>query len=213
MKTRYVLKNWEECTGCNSCYNICSQKAILFTENQGFKYPVINMDKCINCGMCVKVCPYHNREKGTEIGKVYACQNKSSDILSKSSSGGVFASLAKLVYENGGVVYACKLDRNFQAKHIRSDRQEELNELLGSKYVQSDIGSSYRQAEKDLKNNKLVLFCGTPCQIAGLKSFIKKNYENLITMDFICHGVPSPIVLKKYLNHLEEKYRDKITSV
>ena len=194
------IENKYNCTGCGACYNICQKGAIKMQGDEyGFYKPVIDKEKCINCGLCEKVCPL-NKYKSNNIDKpkVFVFQNDDKDILYKCASGGAFAKFAKYVVEQGGTVYGVIYDENMVVSHSRAESLIDLEKMYSSKYVQSDTRKTFRSAKEDLENGKLVLFSGTPCQIAGLKSFLQKDYENLITVDLVCHGVPSPLVFEKY---------------
>ena len=202
-----------ECCGCSSCVQKCPKNAIRMEENkEGFLYPVIDKDKCIDCGLCSRVCPQLKKIKEKVMGypKAFAMRNKNSDELSKSSSGGIFSVLANYVIENGGVVFGAAYDSNLNVKHIKATTKEELFPIRSSKYVQSDINNSYKEAEAALKNGRYVLFTGTPCQVSGLNSFLMKDYEKLITADVVCHGVPSPKLFHKYIDFLSEKFNSKV---
>lgn len=207
--------NKNDCCGCSSCSQKCPKNAIVMKENEeGFLYPTIDEKKCINCGLCIKVCPQLKAcaEKKQQYPKAYAVYNKNINELSKSSSGGMFSVLANYVLENDGIVIGAAYDDNNVVKHICIESKNELEKLRGSKYVQSDINNTYKIAEQKLKENKFVLFTGTPCQIAGIKAYLGKEYQNLILADIVCHGVPSPRLFKTYLNWLEQKYKSKIKS-
>lgn len=186
----------ENCCGCYACYNVCPKQCITMkTDNEGFWYPDIDKDKCVNCNLCEKVCPIVNPVQRNESLKLsYAVQNKDDAVRLSSSSGGMFHLLAESIIKQDGVVYGAGFDKDFSVKHIRINKIEEIQLLQGSKYLQSDIGNIYKQVKKDLKENKQVLFTGTPCQVEGLKSFLGREENNLLTMDFICHGVPSPMI-------------------
>lgn len=198
------IKDKKNCCGCYACYNICPKQCIeMKSDNEGFWYPKINKEQCINCNLCEKVCPIINpieRENSKKIS--YAAMNRNEQVRLDSSSGGIFSILAEDIIKNNGVVYGASFDKYFNVKHKRIVSITDIELLRGSKYVQSSIGDIYKQVKTDLENNKQVLFTGTPCQVEGLKSFLRKEHNNLITMDFICHGVPSPIVWEKYI---EEK--------
>lgn len=201
------------CTGCRMCEQICPVKAINMIKNdEGFIEPKIDKEKCIDCGLCFKRCPQLNDVKNNRLDdvRVYAAKNKNVEEQKKSSSGGIFSILANYVLENKGTVYGCAFNSNLVAEHIGIKSKEELYKLRGSKYVQSDTKHSFTETKKDLDDNKLVLYSGTPCQIAGLKAFLNKDYDNLITVDLVCHGVPSPKLFEKYIKYLEEKYNSKI---
>lgn len=201
------IKGNKECCGCHACYSICPKNAITMKEDEkGFKYPIINKTKCIDCGLCEKICPIINRiddeKKNIEI---YACYNKNAEERINSSSGGIFILLAKKIIKMGGVVFGAELDDNFNVIHSFAETEEDIKKFMGSKYVQSTIGNTYKKAKEFLDEGKYVLFTGTPCQIEGLKSYLQKKYDKLYTQDIICHGVPSPIVWNKY-----KEYREKV---
>ena len=208
-----VEKN--KCCGCHACFDICPKDAISMKEDEkGFKYPYIDQDKCIDCGLCKKVCPVLNvkKEKKKDI-KAYACYNKKLNERLESSSGGIFILLAKEILKRKGVVFGAAFDEQFNVKHIYVEKEKELKKLMKSKYTQSTIGDSYRKAKEFLDNDRYVLFTGTPCQIEGLKSYLKKDYEKLYTQDIICHGVPSPKAWDKYLKYQEKINKEKIKDV
>lgn len=195
-----------KCTGCHACYNICPVNSIrMEPDDEGFLYPSIDEKTCINCGRCQMVCPVLKDYIGNDKGKAFACINKDDDTRLQSSSGGIFSLIAKHVLGKNGVVFGAAFDDDFRVSHIEILSEDELYKLRGSKYLQSTIGCAYKKAECYLKQGKLVLFSGTPCQISGLKSYLGKDYENLILQDIICHGVPSPKVWRKYL-----EYREKV---
>lgn len=202
------LKNYlniisqDECTGCGACQNICPTNAISMQEDQfGYLYPVIDKSKCTNCGLCKKVCPIHNdiKDNNSNSPKCYAVM-ASDDIRAKSSSGGMFTILAKYVFENNGYVCGAAYENDFSVHHIIIDKIEDLDKLRGSKYIFGTTDSCYSKVKQLLKDDKLVLFTGCPCQIAGLKGFLRKDYSNLITMEILCHGAPSYKVFRKYLD-------------
>lgn len=208
------IKEKDKCCGCYACYNICPKKAIeMKVDEKGFKYPFVNKDKCINCGLCEKVCPIINKTKIDNEPKAYACINNDDKIRTESSSGGIFTLLAENILSKAGVVFGAAFDENMIVKHFMVDRPEDLYKFRGSKYVQSQIGDTYKLAKKALEEGKYVLFTGTPCQIEGLKSYLMKDYDKLYTQDIICHGVPSPLVWEKYKNSIEGKENDKIINV
>ena len=192
------------CTGCHACFNACPANAIemIDDEKTGFKYPVINQEKCINCGKCKKVCPVIESCEAEEIHYAFACYNKNMDERLNSSSGGIFILLAKEVINRGGVVFGACFDNEFNVVHSYAESINDLSKFMTSKYVQSSIGETYKEAKSFLDDGRLVYFSGTPCQIEGLLSYLGKNYDNLITQDIICHGVPSPKAWEAY-----KKYR------
>jgi len=168
-------------------------------DNEGFLYPQVEASTCIDCGLCEIVCPIINHGEQRQPIHAYAAKNKNEEIRLKSSSGGIFTLIAEQIINDDGVVFGACFDEYWNVVHGFTETVEGLEKFRGSKYVQSRIGDSYKEAEHFLKEGRYVLFSGTPCQIAGLKRFLRKEYENLLTVDIICHGVPSPKVWRKYL--------------
>lgn len=206
----------EICCGCYACSNACPRNCItMVTDNEGFDYPVVNKSSCINCNLCDRVCPFKNDIKRDEKNRIdaYACINKDDKIRNASSSGGIFYILCEYVIEKNGVVFGAAFDKEFNVKHTYAETIQECNKFRGSKYVQSKIGETYKLARKFLDNKRVVLFSGTQCQIKGLKTYLGKQYENLITIDIVCHGVPSQKVLNLYNNSLIKKYKSNIKSI
>lgn len=196
-----------KCSGCHACLNICPKQCIDMQEdNEGFWYPQVDRDTCINCGLCEKVCPIINNKERVNDTEAYACINKDEKIRIKSSSGGIFTLLAESTINNDGVVFGAGFDEELNLVHSYTDNIEGLEKFRGSKYLQSRIGESYKKVKEFLEKDIKVLFSGTPCQISGLWSYLGKEYENLICIDIICHGVPSPKVFKLYRTELEKKY-------
>ncbi len=210
-----LFSNKEDCSGCGACYNACPKKAISMQEDDyGFVYPVIDNSLCIECGLCKTVCGYQNIPDKNEPIRVYAATYKNESSLKRSASGGAFAAFAGYVLGNGGVVYGSAFveeSNKLTPRHIRIVDEKDLVKLQGSKYVQSDISLTYKEAENDLKYGMQVLFSGTPCQIAGLKTFLKKEYKNLITVEIICHGVPSARFFHNFISVQEKKMEGRIT--
>ena len=198
----------KKCCGCHACFNACPKNAITMQEdNKGFKFPIIDQSKCINCGLCKTICPIlNNKEDETKKIEAYACYNKNEVERINSSSGGIFILLAKEILKRKGVVFGAAFDENFNVKHAFVKNEKDLKRFMGSKYTQSTIGDTYKIAKEFLDNDNYVLFTGTPCQIEGLKSYLRKEYEKLYTQDIICHGVPSPKVWNKYLDYQKNKY-------
>ena len=209
------LCNPMDCTGCAACANTCSKDAITMkVMPDGFLQPDINKEQCIQCGACEKVCPVMNTISNENRIKpiTYACWNRDETIREQSSSGGAFSALAQCVLEKGGYVVGAAYDENMRVSHMMIHSLDELAKLRGSKYVQSSIGDTFRQVKKKLNENSTVMFVGTPCQVAGLKSFLKKDYSNLYCCDFICHGTPSPLLFQKYIEWIEQEKHLKIHS-
>lgn len=205
------IKEKKDCCGCGACAQKCPLKCItLITDSEGFLYPETDTSKCVQCGLCIKVCPVINQKKGRLPLECKAAQNLNKNELSHSSSGGLFIILAKYVLSQGGIIVGAVFDKNWNVKHVTSQNYDIISKMMGSKYVQSNTAKTYIETEKYLKKGILVLYTGTPCQIAGLKLFLRKEYSNLITVDFICHGVPSPLVWERYLQELNIKSVDNI---
>ena len=198
-----------ECTGCASCVNICPVDCIqMVPSNEGFDHPVIDHDVCTSCGLCQKVCPVITPVKfdNFENPKVYAAWNLDESVRTKSSSGGMFSVLADYVIENNGFVFGAVFDKNINVHHVGVDTKEGLNAMRGSKYVQSEIGLVFRQIKEKLMAGQKVLFVGAPCQVAGLNSYLNGKYNELIiTVDFVCHGIPSPGLFQLYLKKLKSE--------
>lgn len=203
MIDKYIEKNKAICTGCTSCYSICPVNAIeMKADNEGFMYPNVDDEKCIKCKKCINVCPTLNNSEYNRKDNVsaYAGYLQDLDIRLSSSSGGIFTVLASKVLKENGVVYGAAFDDCWNVCHIRITDIDSLKFLRGSKYVQSSLGDTFLKCLEDLKKGNKVLFSGTPCQVAGLKAFIPEEYVNLVTVDFICHGVPSPLVWYRYVS-------------
>ena len=200
----------KDCCGCEACVQRCPKQCITLKEDEeGFLYPEVNKDVCIACGLCEKVCPVINQGKPIEPLSVFAAINPDEEVRLKSSSGGIFTMLAESVIDRGGVVFGVSFNKEWEVVHKYTETKEGLAEFRGSKYVQSRVDNTFSQAETFLKQGREVLFSGTPCQIAGLKRFLRKDYSNLLTVDFICHGVPSPGVFRQYLGEEKEKVARK----
>jgi len=215
MKEFIFSGNVLKCYGCRACEQICPQKCIHMNENsEGFIFPQIDQTKCIGCNLCEKVCPVipdnHRTVFNNTAKNVYVAWNVNITERMNSSSGGIFTAIANFIFEKSGVVYGCSWkDERIEAHQIRITSVNEISNLQGSKYVQSTTENTFSQVKDDLKSGLYVMYTGTPCQIAGLKLFLRKEYEKLICVDFICHGTPSPKVLSKYVDFIEADY-DKI---
>ena len=207
-RTTYMKCNKNEyCCGCEACESVCPTDAIkMIKDSEGFNYPSVNEDKCINCGRCRNVCPIDNVNLNTPI-KSYVAVNNDVKVLDESTSGGVFRALATTVLNQGGMICGAIIENNV-VYHVLSDDIETVRKMSGSKYVQSDIRDVYNEIKQVIKTRK-VLFTGTPCQCAALKKMFKQS-ENIITMDFVCHGVPSPDVFEDYIQYLEKKHKEPI---
>lgn len=203
-----VIENKSKCCGCGACLQKCPKKAItLEYDKEGFWYPHIDKEKCVDCGLCIKVCHllsdnYNPNE--TETKASYCAYNKSDEIMKDSSSGGIFWLLVEYALSKGGVVYGAVAE-GFNVFHRRGETVEECAAFRKSKYLQSDTKNTYVEAQTDLRVGRLVLYSGTPCQIAGLYSFLGKKYDNLITCEVVCHGVPSRAAFDKWLDELTQK--------
>ncbi len=198
-----------DCCGCGACASACPKGCISMKEDvEGFLYPYIVIEDCIACGLCERVCPVLNQNdiEDTAIPDAYAAYAKKNSIREKSSSGGLFSLIAENVLQSGGVVFGAAFDLDFSVKHIVVDNSKELGRLRGSKYLQSRTENTFIDAKRFLDNGRLVLYTGTACQIEGLKKYLQKEYENLYTVDVLCHGVPSPKLWKKYIMEKENKY-------
>ncbi len=195
-----TIRDKKDCCGCHACASICAKHCITMQpDEEGFLYPIVNKDACTDCGLCEKICPVINQREPRKPLKVYAAKNKNEEIRRQSSSGGIFTLLAEKVIEEGGVVFGARFNENWDVVHAWTDTIEGIAAFRGSKYVQSTIGDTYRKAKDFLKQGRKVLFSGTPCQIAGLKKYLRREYDNLLTIDVVCHGVPSPKVWREYL--------------
>lgn len=212
------IKDKADCCGCTACASICPKDAITMEpDTLGFKYPKVDLDKCIDCGLCEKVCAFNdNYDKSLNLKEpeIYAARHKDIHEIETSRSGAAFIAISDYILENGGIVYGVGYKDHFRVAHKRATTKEERNEFKGSKYVQSDLDGIFRQVKEDLKQGNTVLFSGTPCQTAGLNSYIGKKFrENLVLVDIVCHGVPSPYIWRDYLTYIEEKYKNEVVKV
>lgn len=205
-----------KCVGCSACVMRCPKQCIaLQADDEGFLYPIVNQDLCIDCGLCDRVCPVINQFTPKRPLKCYASKSLSSEILRRSSSGGIFGIISELILSEGGVVFGAAFAPDMSVYHCAVESLADLPNIQRSKYSQSIIGSTYVDAEIELKAGRKVLFSGTPCQIAGFRHFLKKDYPNLLTIDVACHAVPSPkvwqtfIESKKDLDFNSVNFRDK----
>lgn len=209
----------EGCCGCGACLNVCPKNAISFREDaEGFAYPSVDEGKCIDCSLCVKVCPVLSPDVERLPLKVYAAKNRDLQERIQSSSGGMFLPLAREVLRQGGQVFGVEFSEDFRsARHACASDADGVKRFSGSKYIQSDTGRTYSMTKMFLENGVPVLYSGTPCQIAGLRKFLRKDYENLYTVDLVCHGVPSPGIWRRYMDETAPEgtasvnFRDKVT--
>lgn len=213
MRTYFESNNKVDCNGCGVCALKCPKKAITMeTDTEGFLYPVIDKKKCINCGLCQKVCP--NKDyKNINNSKCYLSINNNKSDLLNSSSGGMFILLAKYIIKQKGIVFGAKYNKNLIVEHDYTKNLEGLKEFQGSKYVRSNLKNSYEKVKEFLNQNKYVLFTGTPCQCQGLRSYLGKSYDKLVTCEIICHANPSPKIFEYYKKNLEILKKEKIAKI
>ena len=209
----FETKRKEDCNGCKICALRCPVNCIKMVEDEeGFLYPEIDEEKCIHCNKCRNICSNSNIIKREEID-AYAVINKDDEIRKKSSSGGVFSLLANYVLKNNGIVFGVCYNEKMEVTHESAQTKEECIKFRGSKYVRSNTKDTFKEIEKILLNNKLVLFTGTPCQVNALIKFLQKPYEKLITCNIICHANPSPKVFRNYIKELEKIKNKKIINI
>lgn len=196
----------EDCCGCGACTQICPKSCItMSSDNEGFLYPNVDLSICVNCGLCEKVCTIRHPKDAREPLRVLAAINKDDEVRMKSSSGGIFYILAEYAINKGGVVFGARFDENWQVVLDYSETLEGVKPFMSSKYVQARVENAYKDAKQFLDSGRFVLFSGTPCQISGLHSFLRKEYSNLLTVDLVCHGVPSPKVWRMYLDSIKKE--------
>lgn len=216
MQGKFNICEHDSCTACSACQSICHKHAItMITDDEGFQYPYINEDSCVECGLCIKTCPAN---KDLDVTSSYPQQPylawiNDDEVRLDSSSGGIFTALARYVISQGGVVCGAAYDDDMTVRHRIVDNENDLIHLRGSKYVQSITEGIFSDIKVYLNKGVMVYFVGTPCQVAGLKSFLKKKYDNLLTSDLICHGVPSGNLFKEQIKYFERKEGKKIVDV
>lgn len=209
-----MLAENTQCTGCGSCSLVCPKSCISMEKNmKGFMHPIIDNELCVSCKRCEKVCPILNKLPSNSSTAFWAAKNSDAIVRKSSSSGGVFSALAKYCIKQGGIVCAAMYDDDYNVIHTVSNNLSTIGKFQGAKYAQSYAAAHFQYIEQLLKENCRVLFVGTPCQVAGLKAFLGKEYNNLILVDMICHGVPSPMVWKRYIQELENKYSSKLIDI
>ncbi len=206
-----------KCCGCNACGDVCPTEAISFeTDFEGFWYPIVDKELCVECGLCIDVCPHINIVDNILRYKaplVHAAYNNEQEIRLDSTSGGIFSALANQIFDNGGYVGGAVYNNDHSVSHIITNNQGRLSELRSSKYLQSHMSNTFQEVQKLLKSNEKVLICAAPCQIIGLYNYLGKDYENLTTCDFICRGVNSTKVFKKYMDMLERQHKSKADKI
>ncbi len=215
-----IIDDNEKCCGCSACATVCGRKAIeMKPDALGFLYPEVNKDLCNDCGLCEKACAFHpnyDKSQNLDTPDVYAVRHKKMSEIETSRSGAMFMAISDWILERGGVVYGVGYVDHFRVAHKRATTKEEVNEFKGSKYVQSDVNTTFSQVRNDLKKGLFVLFSGTPCQTSGLKSYLsilKTDVSKLYVCDLVCHGVPSPYFWRDYLAFIEKKQGKKATEV
>lgn len=209
------IQNKVDCCGCNACGDICAHQAITFkTDNEGFWYPEVDMQKCTNCHLCEKVCPIINvkdlKKNDLPQSICYAAEHKNLEVVFDSTSGGLFSALADVMYKSGGYVGGAVFNEDFSVRQYISNDKKDLPRLRSSKYLQSHLDGFYKQVRDLLASGEKVLVCGSPCQMAAMRAFLRKDYDNLIIADYICRGINSPKVWQKYLDSFEERYGSKV---
>ncbi len=207
-----------DCCGCTACASICNHNAIkMEPDSLGFLYPNVDPHLCVDCGLCERVCSFNDNydtSLNLHVPEVYAARHKDVKEVETSRSGAAFIAISDYVLNNNGVVYGAGFKDHFRVVHKRATTSLERDEFKGSKYVQSDLTGVFCRVEQDLRNGRLVLFSGTPCQTSGLNSFIgSKLRENLVLVDIVCHGVPSPYIWRDYIKYLEEKHGSEVCFV
>ncbi|MDO4439289.1 MAG: Coenzyme F420 hydrogenase/dehydrogenase, beta subunit C-terminal domain [Eubacteriales bacterium] len=215
---RNNISQIEDCCGCGACMSICPKQCIsLKYDSEGFYKAYIDDSRCINCGLCFDRCPVNPSITGKSNDKAidivaYAAASKDSEIYSRSSSGGIFSVIAKNVLSKHGTVFGCGLNEDLRPVHMAIREENELDKLRRSKYVQSYMGDIYKDVKESLEKETDVLFVGTPCQIAGLRNYLGNDYEKLLTIDLVCHGVPSPKMYMDNIHYIEEKKKESLKS-
>lgn len=209
-----TITDKHNCCGCAACVQACPKHCISFEEDEkGFRYPLVDKEICVKCGLCETVCPVLHPGETRKPLNVYAAINPNEEVRKESSSGGIFTMLAESILDEGGVVFGARFNEQWEVVHDYTETKEGLAPFRGSKYVQSRVGETYQQTKSFLIQGRKVIYTGTPCQIAGLRRFLGKEYDNLLTVDVVCHGVPSPMVWRDYLRSVTSNKVNQITSV
>lgn len=211
-----ICKDRNLCTGCTACVNVCPQKCIeMIPGEDGFSYPRIDESRCIHCGLCERICPANKQPEKTKVKAGYVARTKDMENVNNSTSGGMCAAFADYTFSKDGLLYGVGYDENMKVRHFGIDvsQKERVKEMRGSKYVQSDLGTCFSEIKAALDQDRFVCFTGTPCQVAGLKAFLRKDYQNLLTIDLVCHGVSSPMAFRGYVGAMSKRYNSKVTDV
>lgn len=204
---------FSDCSNCGACYNICPVSAITLKDDSIFYSIDVDTSKCIDCGVCARICPVNNEEKVQNVISSYGGCSTDPDVIKNSSSGGAFYELASEVLSSGGVVFSAAYSDDFKEVRFVSTDERPLQDLMKSKYVESKVGLSFRNVKKELDKGREVMFCGAPCQVAGLKQYLKREYHNLLTCDFSCGGMPSHKMYGEYLGGIEKRFKSTISNV
>ena len=208
-----VLCGESKCTACSACLNICPKDAIQMKEtNKGELHPIINEDKCIKCGLCEEICPENEKKYIERNGSpdVFYCWLNDAEIRKNSTSGGAAYAISRAIIEEKGHVWGAAYDEDLNVLYVEANTLEELKRIQKSKYVQSAVGFCFKKIKEELDSGDIVLFAGTGCHVKGLRSYLRKEYPNLYTLDLVCHGVPGGGVFRRYKQWLEERYGDKL---
>ena len=207
------ISEFKNCSNCGACYNLCSVGAIKISDGGLFYKPVVDSSICVDCGKCVRVCPVNNELPYKEPVNAYSAVNKDAAVVAASSSGGAFSALYESVKAEGGVIYSAVYSDDFFSVKFDSSDNRDIDEFRRSKYTESLVGEVFSQIHNQLKNSRKVLFCGTPCQTAGLKNYLGKDFPSLITCDFSCGGLVSHKIYADYLHSLEKRYSSRVNDV
>lgn len=209
------ISDKKDCCGCGACKNVCPGHCIdMKPDHEGFLYPEVDAKQCISCNLCEAVCPIKNVAEDIPFKQdAYIVQIKNERIREESTAGGAFTAIADYIIDNNGIVFGAAYDEEFKVIHTDADSKEKLAKFRNSKYVQSDTNNTFSKVKQLLEKGTMVCYSGTPCQIEGLKSFLRKDYDNLVTVDVVCHAVPSPAIFRKYIQMQKRKYGDSVSNI